>query len=58
MWFECEQPWEGVLMLHDKTKIAPTARETEDSQDEGRSTYLDEIWMHAVFLISAWGFLE
>ena len=27
-------------MLHDKTKIAPTARETEDSQDEGRSTYL------------------
>ena len=38
--------------------MAPTARETKDSQDEGKSTYLDEIWMHALFLISAWGFLE
>ena len=43
MWFECEQPWEGVLMLHDKTKMAPTARETKDTQDEGKSPYLDEI---------------
>ena len=42
-------------MLHDKTKMAPTARETEDSQDKGKSTYLDEIWMHALFLISTWG---
>ena len=30
-------------MLHDKTKMAPTARETKDTQDEGKSPYLDEI---------------
>ena len=40
VWMWAASCWEGVLMLHDKTKIAPTARETEDSQDEGRSTYL------------------